>query len=127
MSISRTDPPAENGPTIGRDPPAATEVCLFTQQASDALRQLRASLVELLPAIPKDVRRPTDLQRALKLDSTLSWQVFRLAESPDPMSIAALVPGPASMKKFLDAAKRQVPNDLVSSTAEAFARFEKIV
>ena len=114
-------------PTIQRSknhrPPDQT----FANQASKTLLELRSALAELLPAIPAGVRRAADLQRALKLDATLSWQVFKLAESPDPITVAGLVPGAASMKRFLDAAKRQVPTELVNSAAEAFANFESMV
>ena len=103
----------------------------FEQQASDVLRQLRRALTELMAAIPSslgEIRRATDLQRALGIDNTLAWRVFRVAHASDPLAESGRMPGLVAMKRFFEAASAcGVPAKHIEASAAAIQEFDELV
>ncbi len=100
----------------------------FQRQATAALSRLQGSLRALISSVPADVRRATDLERALSLDRMVAWSVYRTAIEPDPMAAGALVPGPGRMASFLTAAGRAgIKHELIAEARSAFTEFESLV
>lgn len=99
----------------------------FEDSAIAAMGALRGALAELVGHVPGPVRRAVDLERALRLERKLAWQVFRLSRSSS-LSDAANVPSPASMRRVLEAARQQrVPQELLDKVQAASEQFEELV
>src|SRR5262245_7513178 len=97
---------------------AQPAVPAFEHDVRQASRQTGAALAALLEAIPPagHIRKPADLERALKLSTTLAWQVFRAANAGESLIDAANLPGPGAMKKvFQAAARRKVPGRIIAA------------
>ena len=100
----------------------------FEEAASSVLEQLQTALADLLAASPEHVRRPTDVEEVFGVDYRLSWQVFRIANSKNPLAAGAHVPARVSMKKLLKAAaRRRVPRAIIDRVNAAFDDFERFV
>jgi hypothetical protein len=110
------------------EPDSEIETTSFEQDASDALRNVRASLANLIGSIGEKILRPTDLQKALDVDSKLSWQVFNVISESDIMAAAKLVPGDPSLKRLIQAARnRGVSDNLCEGVRHAIAEFNAVV
>jgi len=101
----------------------------FEHEAATVLRRLRAMLSALIGAIPSArINKAADLQRALDIPNTLAWQVFKLAQSEDPLADGSNVPGSAAMKRFFDAAEaRGVRADIIEAGLDAMRAFQMLV
>ena len=100
----------------------------FEQEVTAVLQRLRSAFAEVVGALPGDVARPADLQRALKLDMKLCWKVFKVLGVADPMAAGPHVPGAANIRAFLKAAaKGGVPEGLIDTAARAAADFQEVV
>jgi hypothetical protein len=109
-------------PRSGRPPGS------LSQEASEALGELRVALGAVIRAAAGSPRRATDLQQALKIDSKLAWAIFKVATAQDPLSAGVYVPGRGPMTKVLGAAgKKGAPPDAVERARAAFERFEAMV
>jgi hypothetical protein len=96
----------------------------FCVESGAVMQRLRASVSEMLKAMPTRVRTTRDLQKAFGVDVKLCWQVLKLAGPGDALSLAPYVPTPGPMRRFLNAAgtagvDRQVI-DQIHSAYEAF-------
>src|SRR5689334_2582279 len=90
--------------------------------AAEVMGELHAALSELLANTGEPVARAVDVERVFRLDKTLSWQVFRLSQSPD-IAEAGNVPSRTAVRRLLDAARRRrVPKPVLDRVAEAFER-----
>jgi hypothetical protein len=114
-------PTTTNSTSRASEPPFETAV-------SDVLTRLRAALAEVLAAVPADVTRGADLHHALGIDRKLSWMVFKVAHSPDPVAAGTHVPSRANLNTFFKAAaKRGVPKGRIDAAARIAASFEELV
>lgn len=87
----------------------------------DAMRRL-------LTAMPTRYRKAIEVQRSLGIDPKLASQVFKLATASDPAAVGGIVPGPPSMRRFLDTARRQpIDVTLVDAVATAAAAYEQLI
>lgn len=109
-------------PTL--QPPEPT----FREDIATVLSRLRSQLCDVIAAVPEEVSKGADLHRALKIDRTLSWKVFKVANAADPLSAGPHVPSPANLSTFFKAAaKRGVPAELVEAAVRTAREFEKVV
>ncbi len=102
--------------------------CSFERDAEDALQGLRSALGSVVAAVPGGVSNAADLQRRLRIDTKLSWKVFKVVRASTPLGAGTHVPGTPSMRAFLKAAQREgVSERLIESVAEATREFEQVV
>jgi hypothetical protein len=105
--------------------PTQTAAPSFEETASAVMADVQRSLSDLTAALPGTVHRAVDVERLLSLDKKLAWQVFRLAQSAN-LAEAANVPSRSSVRRLLDAARRQkVPESAIRAVSTAFDRFEE--
>ncbi len=98
----------------------------FERDATDVLTQFKVAVNSVLAAV--GVRRPVELQQALKLQSTLSWQLFKVAGERSVLSAGGSVPSRASVARFAEAAAEVgVPAEMVGSLMTAYTGFERLV
>jgi hypothetical protein len=81
--------------------PATIEVI-----ATRALRQVQASIAQVLSSVPGQTGRAHEIEKTLGLHKTLAWKLAQLTESDDPVTIYQRIPGAAAIAKVLDAAGR---------------------
>ncbi|MCH8824785.1 MAG: hypothetical protein IH984_14905 [Planctomycetes bacterium] len=102
----------------------------FEKQAALVLRELKASLLVLIGSIPGagEIKKAADLQRALRIRTTLAWQVYKFALSADPLAEGCNIPGVGALKRFLDeAVKHGVPTNCLDSCRSAISSFEELI
>lgn len=100
----------------------------FESDVLEVMARMRGALAQLIAAVPDDITKGADLHRSFHLDRTLSWKVFKVAHTADPIAAGAHVPSPANMDTLFKAArKRGVPETLIQSAAQAAADFEDLV
>ncbi len=102
------------------------ETSEFERDATEVLTSFKAAVSSVLAAV--GVRRPVELQQALKLQSTLSWQLFKVAGERSVLSAGGSVPSRASVARFADAAAGVgVAAETVASLMTAYGGFEQLV
>ncbi|MCH8824415.1 MAG: hypothetical protein IH984_13020 [Planctomycetes bacterium] len=102
----------------------------FEQQSTAVMHRLRASLSVLIGAVPstEELRKATDLQKALGIGNTLAWQVYKLAHARDPLVEASSVPGAGGMKRLFEAAAQHgVPAKHIEDSVAAIKEFDELV
>ena len=100
----------------------------FYEDAGRTLTRLRSNLSEVIAAVPDVVRKGADLHRALRIDRTLSWKIFKIANAIDPVAAGTHVPSRGNLRSFLRAASEQgVPESLIEAASDAADEFEKMV
>jgi hypothetical protein len=75
-------------------------------QAPETLGRLRRAAAAVIHALGEDIRTPADLSRALGVDRSLAWRVWRLGLGPEPIPDARHIPGKVAFDRFLRAAVR---------------------
>ena len=109
-------------------PEPVVQTSTFQTDATTALTAVQQSLSVLIKAIGKDLHRPTDLQRSLRIDSKLSWQVFNIINETDPLAAAKLVPGQPSLKRLLRAAQSHgASRAMADGVCKAIDAFQSVV
>lgn len=100
----------------------------FQSETSAVMVELGRSLGQLVRAVSREIRRPIELQRLLKLDSKLCWQVFNVIRADGSLSAAQHVPGTPSISRLLTAAEdARVPADVLDAVRSAIYRFNELV
>lgn len=100
----------------------------FEDASTAAIAELQRAFAELLNAIPGGVHRAVDIERGLGLNKKLAWQVFKVAQSEQPLAEAANVPTRPSMRRLLSAAAdKRISSKVIRRTMEAFEKFEAFV
>lgn len=100
----------------------------FPQEALSALQNLRSALGRLLADVPGQAATPTDIQRGLDIDMTLSWKIHKVLRASTPVAAGPHVPGMPSMRALLKAAGRQgVSAELIAATEGAAREFDRVV
>ena len=98
----------------------------FERDATEVLTHFKVAVNSVLAAV--GVRRPVELQQTLKLQGTLSWQLFKVAGERSVLSAGGSVPSRASVARFAEAAAEVgVPADTVGSLMTAYSGFERLV
>lgn len=98
----------------------------FESEATVVLTTLKSAVNSVLA--PLAVRRPVELQRLLKIDGTLSWQILKVAGESSVLAAGSSVPSRVSIEKFSTAAAAAgVPEAKVDSLRAAYDAFEKLV
>ena len=99
----------------------------FRADAEEVLNSLRTRVSALLSELG-NFSRPSDVQRALRLDKTLGRKVFNLASTAEALGSGGVVPSRKSMGRFLEAAKERGINDeTVEGVWNAYEVFEKLI
>jgi hypothetical protein len=115
---------------IKPEAPVAQGSRSFEDTALQVMGRLRTTLTDLFAALDGEsgpISRAVDVERTLKLDKTLAWQVFRLSQASD-LGETANVPSRTSIRRLLEAARRRrVPKEVLDGVFEAFAEFEAFV
>jgi hypothetical protein len=98
----------------------------FELEATESLNEIKHVFSDVLARL--GVRRPVDLQRKLKLDVTLSWQIFKVAGERSALAAGAAMPSRSNVEKFArNAAENGVGAGEIASLSTAYERFEKVV
>jgi hypothetical protein len=108
--------------------PVQVEVSSFEEAAAAVTADLQTALAALVAVLPGRNTRAVELQRTLRLDKKLGWQLFTFVSTPSPLDEVANVPGAPSMKRILvEARKSRAPRTVVGRAARAFEAFETFV
>jgi hypothetical protein len=111
---------------ITMDTSTRVEKSEFERDASEVLTNFKMAVSSVLAAV--GVRRPVELQQTLKLQSTLSWQLFKVANERSVFSTGGSVPSRASVLRFANAATEVgVSAETVRSLMTAYGGFEQLV
>lgn len=111
--------------TVSRDLAAG---CDFDTAASHALTELRGALADVIADLPEQISTATNLQRTLKTSMKVSWKIFKMVQTQDPLALAHLVPGFGAIRLFLRAAaKQKVPPTIIDKAVAATEGFERFV
>lgn len=99
----------------------------FEDEAKVVLSRIRKAFGHLIGALGP-VKTAGDVQRALKIDKALSWQLFRLGTVADPIEAGADLPRAVPMgKAMLAGASAGIPAGVLAEAREAYAQFERLV
>jgi len=92
------------------------------------MADLQRALAALVASLATPVRRAVDLERALRVDKKLAWQVFRLAASSHPVAEVQNLPARPSIDRLLAAArKQQVPASILHQVETSFQRLDRFM
>lgn len=92
------------------------------------MSDLQAALAALIASLTTPVRRAVDLERQLRVDKKLAWQVFRLARSSHPVAEVQNLPARPSIERLLAAARKQhVPTPILEKVDESFQRLDRFM
>ena len=94
---------------------------------SDAvLADMRRAFGRILATL--GVRRPIELQRKLKLDAKMSWQICKVAGVSSKQASASSIPSRAALTRFVNtAAEAGVAAGELQALAGVYDRFERLV
>jgi hypothetical protein len=103
----------------------------FQSEAAAVLKRLQRALADVIAQIPHPrgpIDKAADLERTLKIRKTLAWQVFRMANSPNPLVEGAKLPGQFAMERFFNAAaKAGVSEKKITEVSTAFSEFGRLI
>lgn len=103
---------------------ATSAAVTFEASLSRLMVDLRDALVALIEALPEQIFRAVELERALRLDRKLAWQVFRLSRGGG-LSEVGNVPSLTSAARVVEAARsRGVAVRVTERVLSAFEQFE---
>ena len=100
----------------------------FELDATEVLTALQSALREVISQFPEPIRKSTDLQKSLQLDTKLAWQLYKFSEADSAFSASSMLPGVLPLQRFLHAsAKRGIPAALLVKVRKHFNEFEQFV
>lgn len=102
----------------------------FEAATAIVLQHLRSHLGAVIGCLPDagQIRRPTDLQRRLQIDSKLAWQLHRMVYSSDGFADGGGIPKSVSLMRFLEAAERQkVSMAVIEQAKRAIDEFDALI
>jgi hypothetical protein len=114
----------------------------FQTDAERVLHQLRTALSEVVASVPGRVSKPTDLQRALRVDLNVCCKVLKAISTPGVLPVGLHLPGIIALRSFLKAARKagvreaavdaamkatDAFNDLVSTHADDRTTFDSML
>ena len=88
-----------------RPKPAASYT--IAPEVREILIRLRSAYAALIATIPDGASSAIQVERSLKLNKKLAWQVYRVATAEDPLSSGARAPGEAAARQVIQAARAQ--------------------
>jgi hypothetical protein len=115
---------------MGMNPSLAEEASFeaFPDDFERAVQDLRAAFTGLFASIEDLPERPLQVARFLRLDKNLAWKVARLAQSDDAVEAVRHLPGPAGVKRVLDAfAQGGAGPAQINAVRQAVAQFDHMV
>lgn len=96
----------------------------FRKEAAPVLHELSKAVRRVLEGMPEPVKGPRKLERDLKIDYLLAWQVHKVANNTDPVAIGPAIPKPVSMARFFSAVEQVgVPQSVVQRARVAYDAF----
>ncbi len=100
----------------------------FSKALEHSVTELRGAFGGLLESVEGLPERPLQLARHLRLDKNLAWKVVRLVQSTESTEAVRHLPGPAGVKRVLDAfAQGGAGDGEVSAVRDAVSRFDRMV
>ncbi len=100
----------------------------FRPEVYSCATELRAAYAGLLAALPGPPNSAIEVERALEINKKLAWQVYRAATEQDPLVTTTRAPGPAALRRVLEAATRLGVSPKVLEKLElATDRFQRTV
>jgi hypothetical protein len=96
----------------------------FEEAVGKVIEDLQGAVRELTRSLPESIRRAVDLERALRIERKLAWQIFRLSRAAG-LAESTNIPSLASALRVCDAARaRGVPEPVLEQFKRAFERLE---
>ena len=93
-----------------------------------AANGLRTALRDVIELLPVRVRKPSEFQRVLKLDRSLTSRILRAVDMNDPLASLHRLPGPHGVRLLLNAAsKARCKAKIIARAEEALAAIEHLV
>lgn len=109
-------------------PPIANSTAHLLDEARNAVRRLRSSLIEVMATVGADPTSPQEVARRFSLDKTLTWKIARVVRDGDMTSAIEHVPGRRRMSALLGAMSTAGASELsVAAVWKAFDEFERLV
>ena len=113
---------------MGGYEPGTGQLKTFEAEVAAVLTRMRTALAEVIAALPIGITKSSDLHHAIQIDRKLSWMVFKVACTADPVAAGCHVPSLVGMDKFLKAARKGgVPEPLLEAASRVVADFEELV
>jgi len=112
---------------IGSDHPNPRSTLDFRSEAAGILRRLAEAFSAATEALPQQVRRASELARALGIDGVLTWNILQVVNATDPFAAVKHIPKPAALEKFLKGAGRAgVPVERIAAIRAAADDFVRL-
>jgi hypothetical protein len=100
----------------------------FEVDATEVLTALQLALREVIAQFPEPIRKSTDLQKTLQLDTKLAWQLYKFSEAESAFSASSILPGILPLERFLQGSARiGIPAPLLLKVRKHFNEFEWFV
>ena len=113
--------------TLAPELPASAP-SLFERETIRIIDQFRTALIKVVDASIGAVRKSRDLQDRFGVNFTLSWQIYRILHSDNPLALSPHIPSTGMMKRLLAAARRHGAGaDLIAAVEVAHTAFEEHV
>lgn len=98
------------------------------ERLSCAAERVRREIGRVVDALPVRLQKPSEFQRVLNLDRSLTSRVLRALRTSDPLASLHLMPGPNGLRLLLKAASKKTNGQVTISHAEdALRELERIV
>jgi len=98
------------------------------QRIADVGQTLVQTLRDVLQTVPASTQGPQALARSLGVDKVLTSRVLKAARAADPISATHRMPGPAPLRRLVQAAARKgAPDAVVTEAIRAIDRFEVLI
>jgi hypothetical protein len=96
----------------------------FEDRVGQVIDDLQTSVREVIQSLPESIRRAVDLERALRIERKLAWQVFRLSRA-NGLAEVTNIPSLSSAARVADAARaRGVSEPVIDRFKAAFEQLE---
>ena len=100
----------------------------FETESTTVLDQLRSALTDVVAGVPGPITKPTELQRALRVDMNVCCKVLKVVSSPEGLSSGLHLPGIMAIRSFLKGARKAgVSDDVINAAVEASDAFDHLV
>lgn len=100
----------------------------FESEAAEVLRRFQSALERVVQGLSVWPARAADLQRALRINMKLSWQISKVLGASDPLAIGHHFPSRTNLRAFLRAARKSgVAARLVRDAEAAGESFDGLV
>lgn len=101
---------------------------LLKQQAKECLWNLKASVTEVLQALPGELEQPRDVYKTLGIDRMIGWNIYKFYEADDCFVSVKHIPRKSAFLGFLRAASKQgVAKAHLNHAKVQFQAFEDLI